>query len=189
ASSGIHYEMSITANWYFLIASTILLTIVGTLVTDRIIEPRLGKYTGSYRPSDEPLTDQELKGLKNALIVLIIYVAIMAYLMFGSNALFQSIDETTGELSLSTFLSSGLLFALFLLFSLPGLAYGVTTGKIKDSNDFVEGMTEAMKTMGSYIVLSFFAAQLINYFDYSNMGTILATTDADFLQSIDRKST
>lgn len=184
ASSGIHYEMSITANWYFLIASTVLLTIVGTLVTDRIIEPRLGKYTGSYRPSDEPLTDQELKGLKNALIVLIIYVAIMAYLMFGSNALFQSIDETTGELSLSTFLSSGLLFALFLLFSLPGLAYGVTTGKIKDSNDFVEGMTEAMKTMGSYIVLSFFAAQLINYFDYSNMGTILATTGADFLKSI-----
>lgn len=176
--------MSITANWYFLIASTVLLTIVGTLVTDRIIEPRLGKYTGSYRPSDEPLTDQELKGLKNALIVLIIYVAIMAYLMFGSNALFQSIDETTGELSLSTFLSSGLLFALFLLFSLPGLAYGVTTGKIKDSNDFVEGMTEAMKTMGSYIVLSFFAAQLINYFDYSNMGTILATTGADFLKSI-----
>src|SRR5699024_11643285 len=85
---------------------------------------------------------------------------------------------------LSTFLSSGLLFALFLLFSLPCLAYGVTTGKIKDSNDFVEGMKEAMSTMGSYIVLSFFAAQLINYFDYSNMGTILATTGADFLKSI-----
>src|SRR5699024_3575439 len=56
--------------------------------------------------------------------------------------------------------------------------------KIKNSNDFVEGMTEAMKTMGSYIVLSFFAAQLINYFDYSNMGTILATSGADFLKSI-----
>src|SRR5699024_11493740 len=75
-------------------------------------------------------------------------------------------------------LSSGLLFALFLLFTLPGLAYGVTIGKIKNSNDFVEGMTEAMKTMGRYNVLSLFAAQLINYFDYTNMGTILATSGA-----------
>src|SRR5699024_4137867 len=81
-------------------------------------------------------------------------------------------------------LSSGLLFALFLLFTLPGLAYGVTIGKIKNSNDFVEGMTEAMKTMGRYIVLSLFAAQLSNYFDYSNMGTILATSVSDCLKSI-----
>ena len=184
ASAGINYEMSITANWYFLIVSTVLLTIVGTLVTDRIVEPRLGEYTGSYRPSDEPLTDRELKGLRNALIVLIVYVAIMAYLMFGPDALFQSYDDTTGGQSLNAFLGSGLLFALYLLFTLPGLAYGITVNKINNSDDFVEGMTESMKTMGSYIVLSFFAAQLINYFDYSNMGTILSTTGADFLKSI-----
>jgi len=184
ASAGITYEMSITANWYFLIVSTFVLTIVGTLVTDRIIEPRLGEYTGDYSPDDEPLTEQELKGLRNALIVLVIYVAIMGYAMFGPNALFQSFDEAAGGQSLSTFLSSGLLFGLFLLFILPGLAYGITTNKISSSNDFVEGMTESMKTMASYIVLAFFASQLIDYFSYSNMGTILATTGADFLESI-----
>lgn len=183
-SAGIDYQMTITANWYFLIASTVLLTIVGALITDRIVEPRLGKYTGSYKPNDEPLTNKEVKGLRNALIVFVIYIGIMSFAMFGPNAVFQNFDEALGGASLNYFLGDGLLFALFLMFTLPGLAYGMTIGKIKNSNDFVEGMTESMRTMGGYIVLTFFAAQLINYFNYSNMGMILAKNGADFLQSI-----
>lgn len=70
------------------------------------------------------------------------------------------------------------------MFALPGLAYGLTIGKIKSSNDFVTGMTESMQTMSGYIVLTFFASQLINYFNYSNMGMILAKNGADFLKSI-----
>lgn len=183
-SAGIDHQMTVTANWYFLIASTFLLTFVGAWITDRIVEPRLGKYTGSYQPTDEPLSSQEVKGLRNALIVLLMYIAVMSFTMFGPNALFQVYDETIGASSLKYFLSEGLLFALFLLFSLPGLAYGMTVGKIKDSNDFVEGMTESMRGMGGYIVLTFFAAQLINYFNYSNMGMILAKNGADFLKAI-----
>lgn len=183
-SAGIDYQMTITANWYFLIASTVLLTIVGALITDRIVEPRLGKYTGNYKPNDEPLTAIEVKGLRNALIVFAIYIGIMSFAMFGPNAVFQSFDETVGGPSLNYFLGDGLLFALFLMFTLPGLAYGLTIGKIKNSNDFVEGMTESMRTMGGYIVLTFFASQLINYFNYSNMGMILAKNGADFLKSI-----
>lgn len=183
-SSGIDYQMTVAANWYFLIASTILLTIVGALITDRIIEPRLGKYTGSYQPDDEPLTAQEIKGLRIALIVFTLYIGVMAFAMFGPNAVFKAFDETTGGLSLNYFLQNGLLFGLFLMFTLPGLAYGMTVGKINSSNDFVEGMVESMRTMGGYIVLTFFAAQLINYFNYSNMGMILAKNGADFLKSI-----
>lgn len=184
SSSGIDYQMSVTANWYFLVASTFLLTIVGSIVTDRLIEPRLGEYTGSYKPNDNPLTKREVKSLRNALIIFLIYIAIMSYAMFAPDALFQTFDETLGGMSLDYFLGDGLLLALFLMFSLPGLAYGVTVGKIKSSSDFVEGMTESMRTMGSYIVLTFFASQLINYFNYSNMGMIMAKNGADFLQSI-----
>ena len=152
-SSGIDYQMSVTANWYFLIASTILLTIVGAIITDRLVEPRLGEYHGSYRPDKEELTETELAGLKNALIVFLIYILVMAFAMFGPNALFQTFDEATGAVSLDHFLGDGLLFALFLMFSLPGLAYGVTIGKIKTTNDFVEGMTESMRMMGRILYL------------------------------------
>ena len=41
-----------------------------------------------------------------------------------------------------------------------------------------------MSAMGSYIALTFVAAQFINYFNYTNIGTILALKGADFLGNI-----
>lgn len=183
-SAGINYEVAVTANWYFMIASAIVLTIVGALVTDKVIEPRLGEYQGDYIADDEPLTEVEHRGLRNAVIALVIFVIVMGFLMIPENALLKTIDETTGEMSLSNFLSNGLLFAIFLLFVIPGLTYGLTTGKIQNSSDFVKGMAESMSSMSGFIVIAFFAAQLIDYFGYTNLGTILAVSGAGILRSI-----
>lgn len=43
------YIVEITSNWYFLAASTILITIIGTLVTEKIVEPRLGEFKGKAK--------------------------------------------------------------------------------------------------------------------------------------------
>ena len=37
-------DLTVTANWYFSIASSILMAIVAVIVTQRIVEPRLGKW-------------------------------------------------------------------------------------------------------------------------------------------------
>lgn len=183
-SANIDYTMSVTGNWYFMIVSTFILTIVGTMITTRVVEPRLGKYTGEYMPDDEPLTDLENKGLRNAGLALLALIAVMAFLMVPENGALRALDETTGQMTLDNFLSNGLIFAIFFLFTIPGLAYGATVGKIKDSNDFVESMTQSMRSMGGYIVLAFFAAQFINYFSYTNLGTILSVRGAEFLESV-----
>lgn len=187
-AANIAYDMQVTANWYFLIVSTFVLTIVGAIVTDKIVEPKLGKYTGSYQPDSEPLTKEEERGLMHALISLIIFVVVMAYFMFDFglpfSGMFRAVDEATGEATLNTFLSSGLLVAIFLLFAVPGTVYGMSVGKIRNTKDWVKGMSEAMGSMGAYIVLAFFAAQLINYFNFTNLGTILAVSGANFLESI-----
>lgn len=185
SAAGISYEATVTANLYFLIASTIVLTFVGAIVTDKIVEPRLGEYKGDYKPDTKPLSYLELKGLRNALIVLIIYLVILSLMMFPEGAIFRSYDELQGGYTLNNFLGNGLLFALFLGFLLPGLAYGLTINKINNSHDFVESMTNAMSGMGGYIVLAFFAAQLIDYFNFTNLGIIIAVSGADFLQAID----
>ena len=184
ASANIGYEVTVTANWYFLIVSTILLTIVGAIVTEKIVEPRLGEYTGSYMPDNEPLTDQERKGLKWALAVFLVYALVMALLMFPPGAPFQTYNEVTGQVDLNDFLENGLLLAIFFLFALPGLCYGLVVGKIKDSADFVAGMTEAISSIAGMIVLVFFAAQLVNYFEYTNLGTLIAVGGANFLRDI-----
>ncbi|MBG9987884.1 AbgT family transporter [Aerococcaceae bacterium DSM 111176] len=194
SSAGIDYSVSVTGNWYFMIASTFLLTLVGTWVTEKIIAPRFSDYTGAdVSESDEDnefdkvgqaLTDEENRGLRNAGITLLILVAIMAFLMIPENGALRSLDEATGQMTLDNFLSNGLIFAIFLLFAIPGLAYGATIGKIQNSDDFVESMTQSMRSMAGYIVLAFFAAQFINYFSYTNLGTILSVNGAIFLESI-----
>lgn len=187
-AANISYDIQVTANWYFLIVSTFVLTIAGAIVTDKFVEPRLGEYTGSYKPNTDPITSEELRALKHALISLIIFVVIMAYLMFDFglplSGMFRSFDEATDAENLNNFLSSGLLVAIFLLFAIPGTVYGISIGKISNTKEWVKGMAEAMGSMGSYIVLAFFAAQLINYFNFTNLGTILAISGANFLESI-----
>ena len=87
-SAGVAYQMDPTGNWFFMIASTFVLVILGTIVTERIVEKNLGPYTGTFMPNHEPVTDVENRGLRNAGIAILLFVAVMAFLMFPSNAVF-----------------------------------------------------------------------------------------------------
>lgn len=183
-SSNINYEVAVTGNWYFIIVSTFVLTAVGSFVTEKIVEPRLGEYTGEYQPDDEPITEDEKRGMRHALISLLVFLAMMALLTIPENAPLRALNEETGQMTLDYFLANGLLFMIFLLFAIPGYFYGRTTGKIRNSHDLVTGMSEAMSSMGGYLVLAFFAAQFINYFAYTNLGTILSVSGAELLAGI-----
>lgn len=102
--------------------------------------------------------------------------------MFPANALFRS-PEPDGVLTLKAFLHDGLIPAILLLFLIPGAAYGWTTGKLRTSHDLVAAMTEAMKSMGGYMVLAFFASQFIAYFGKTNLGLIVSFKGADALEA------
>ena len=140
-------------------------------------------YDGDYVPSQEKLTEVENKGLKNALISLVIFAIVMLVLTVPQNAMLKSVDAA-GNLNINEFLNNGLIFMILLVFAIPGYVYGKTVGKIKNSNDLVEAMTDAMKSMGGYLVLAFFAAQFVAYFGKSNLGLILSVSGAEFLESI-----
>jgi len=45
----------------------------------------------------------------------------------------------------------------------------------------VGGMVASMKSMATYIVLAFFAAQFIAYFNWTNLGVITAVTGAELI--------
>lgn len=183
ASAGSTYTVLPTANYYFMIVSTFLLTILGTIVTERIVEKNLGAYTGDFMPSKEKITDLENKGLRNAGISLLVFAIIMLILTVPENALLKSADAA-GNVNINEFMSNGLIFMILLVFMIPGYVYGKTVGKIRNSSDLVESMTDAMKSMGGYLVLAFFAAQFVSYFGKSNLGTILSVKGAELLESI-----
>ncbi|OHO43946.1 aminobenzoyl-glutamate transporter [Aerococcus sp. HMSC035B07] len=183
-SVGIEHTVSITGNWYFIMASTVVLTIVGTWVSTRIVEPHLGHYEGNAVHDDQALTPDENRGLKHAGIAMLVFLVISALAMVPEGAPLRSLNEATGQYDLQEFLNNGLIFYIFLLFAIPGLAYGRQTQKISSSDDFVAAMTASMKSMASYIVLAFFAAQLIAYFSYTNLGLLLANSGAEFLKTV-----
>ena len=114
-------------------------------------------------------------------ITALAYIIFMALLVVPENGLLRN-PETHGFLS-SPFMS-GIIFFMMLLFLLPGLAYGIGAGSVKNDKDVIEIMNKAIAGLASFMVLIFFAAQFTACFNYSNLGTILSVSGADFLQSV-----
>ncbi len=182
-SAGINYSIAPTANWFFMIASTFLIVLVGTIITEKIVEKNLGSYHGSYEKDDTPVTDLELKALKNAGIALLLCLVFFGILMFPKNAILKTYDEALDEVNLNGFLNSGFLVVIMFLFMIPGIAYGKTTGKLKDTNDLGKAFAHGMASMAGFMVLAFFAAQFVSYFNYTNLGKILSIKGAAFLEA------
>ncbi|MBS3807275.1 MAG: AbgT family transporter [Bacteroidales bacterium] len=177
-------EVSATANWYFMIASTVLLGVVGAIIVTRFTIPRCKKIP--YDPSavasaDENVSShQEKKGLHHAGIALSVYIIFIALLVIPAGAPLR--DPETGGLVPSPFLR-GLIPILFFFFAIPGYFFGKATGTVKKSNDVLKFMENGMKEMSGYIVLMLVVAQFINLFNWSQLDSILAISGAQFLQA------
>ena len=157
------YEVNPTANYYFMVASTFVIAFAGTFVTERVVEPRLGKYTGEYKEKEnsfDKLSKKEKKGLLMALFTLIAIIFITIIGIIPEDGFFRGSDGGM----LSSPLIRGVVAMLFITAGATGLAYGFTTGAFKNDSDGMKGMAASMKTMAVYLVLVFFAAQFVAYF-------------------------
>lgn len=169
-------------NYYFMFVSSFIVVIVGTWVTNRIVEPRLGKYTGNAEKLPiEQLTKAEKKGLRWAGIALLITLGALAFTVIPETGIFR--DPETGSVLHSPFFN-GIIIAILLMFFIPGLVYGIIVKTIRNDKDVAKHLGKSMSTMGSYIVLVFFAAQFVYFFNYSNLGIIFAIKGAHTLQSV-----
>ncbi len=176
------YEVNPTANYFFMVASTFVIAFTGTFITDRIVEPRLGKYSGSANMNEENFGNLSKKEKKGLLAALITFVVIMSFTLFGiipEDGFFRGADGGF----LSSPLIRGVVAMLFITAGGTGLAYGFTTGAFNNDTDVVNGMATSMKTLATYLVLVFFAAQFVAYFKWSNLGIIMAVKGANLLIS------
>ncbi|MGP4081190.1 AbgT family transporter [Pseudalkalibacillus sp. R45] len=177
-----NYEANPAMNYYFLIASTFVLVPVAVFVCSKIVEPRLGEYTLNAKvETKSKLTDHERRGLVWAGVSITLFIALLCYLTIPENALLRN-AETESLVEDSPFMN-GIVPIMLFFFFLPALFYGIGAKEIKSDKDVAEHLTKAMAGMGYYIVLAFIAAQMITYFNWSNLGTIIAIKGADLLQS------
>lgn len=175
------YVVNPAANYYFMFVSTFFIAAAGTWVTDKIVEPRLGAYTGNEKPEElKRLSAEEKRGLRFALVTAVFLIGIMLWGTIPANGFLR--DAETGSLLHSPFME-GIVAIIFITAALMGIAYGVGAGTFKNDSDVMKGMGKSMETLGVYIVLVFFAAQFVAYFKWTNLGLIFAIEGAGVLQS------
>jgi aminobenzoyl-glutamate transport protein len=194
------YEVHPAVNWYFMIVSTFMITGLGWFVTARIVEPRLGKYDPSEAEEDLQETPEmgrletkEKWGLFWAFVSVVVVSLGFVVLAGPRVAALQWFDwlpgwgvlrnpdpDITGPESFRPMLRS-VVTMILIFFIIPGFVYGRVVGTMKNDRDIIDAMADAMRSMGLYIVLVFFAAQFVAFFNYSGLGQILAVLGADAL--------
>ncbi|GAA1178570.1 AbgT family transporter [Nesterenkonia xinjiangensis] len=178
-------QMNLAMNYWFIIASTALLAIVGTLVSQFVIEPRLGDWHGEGVIADQDsaelkVTAVEKKGMIWAGVSLVVTVGLLLMLIVPENAVLRGED---GAVVQSPFMSS-LVVVIIIAFFVPGLVYGIVTKVVRNDTDVVDHVSKTLAGMAMFLVLAFTAGQFIAYFNQSNMGLLVSVAGADLLESI-----
>lgn len=174
--------INVASNWFIMIASTFLLTIVGTIINNKIIEPKLGEYHGDIKVSRSEINREETRGLKAALIALAIYVLIIVAICIPESSFMR--NAKTGSLTTDSTLMKGIIPIILMMFLVVSIAYGKRAGTIeKISVDVPRIMNKAIASMSSFIVLAFIIGQFIAWFNWTNIGSYLAINLADSLKN------
>lgn len=174
------YNVYATANYYFMIVSTFIITAVGTFVNAKFVEPRLGKISVSneIEINDDKISKRDKKALFYSVLTFFIIFILILLTIIPENGLMRS-----PEGDYRPFYQSIITF-IVVIFLIPSVVYGYIAGTIKKINDISSMMSKTFSTMGPYILLAFAAGQFVAYFTWSNLGIITAVKGAEFLQNI-----
>ncbi len=190
------YTVSPLANWYFMAFSTPVITLLGWFVAERFTAPRFpdtalptesvaSATTGAADTSSE-LSAAERRGLRFAGVATALLVALLVWSMLPSSSLPGAgflRNPADGDL-LNSPLLSGVVAIIFIFGVVPGIAYGLGAGTIRSDADVIRGMSASMTTLGGYLVLVFFAAQFVAFFNWTQLGLIVAVNGAESLRAL-----
>ena len=184
-------SIDITANLYFGIGSTIVLTVLLALVSRRLVEPRLGTYDPAFAPSGDELRDQpdtiegftperDSRGLKWAGLAFLAALAGVLALTLPPGAPLRA-PVTGSVIGTSPFMDS-LIVIIALLFLAAGLGYGRGAGTLSTSTEVIGAITKSWAGMAGLLFLFLLVAQFIAYFDYSNIPKIATVKLGDLIE-------
>lgn len=189
------YIVDVRCNYYFMIASTFFITLVcwpTTVWIERRYsaeQVKLQIETGTAsepEPGSDSLTVAEKRGLKWAGITLALTLCWIGLLIFAPwGSLYGEMDLVAGKPTPVAVWVRAIVPLLFVVFLLPGIGYGIAAGTIRTDRDAARMMNETMRTMGPYIVMAFFAAQFIQWFQDSNLGTLIALETVLWLRTFE----
>ncbi len=197
-------HISLTSNLIFIIVASIILSIVGTIIIEKIISPKLGKYkvpSGISKTEELRIIDleeeeqhkierekKEKRGLRFALIAGIIGIVIFIYMVIpnlpNSGMLLDMKEKTylNQVFGDNSYFQDGFSYMISLLFLFMGLFYGIGAKTINNDKELFDKAGEYMKKAGSIIILIFVVSQFIAIFKRTNIGTIMVAWLANLIE-------
>lgn len=175
-------HVSVVDNWFFMSASVVVLTVVGALLTDKFIEPRLPPYQGERNAELAVITPEQNRGLRASGIAALVFLAVVALLVVPEWGPLR--DPVTHTVMPSPFIK-GIVPLIILFFFVVSIPYGMVTGQINTQNDLPQLMVDPMKGMAGFIVMVFPLSQFVAFFNWSNMGKFIAIGLTDLLETLD----
>lgn len=182
------WTMNPLGNWWFILGIVVLFTPIIWFVTDKVVEPRLGKWGGKADDAlqaelaKSAVTPAEKRGLAWAGVVALVVAGVFAALCFWPGYTPLIDESAAGPAQLQPFYSA-LITGFFFLFLFCGIAFGMAVGVIKTSRDVIERMIDGIRSMAPYIVFALFAAHFVAMFNWSRLGPIAAINGAEILKS------
>ena len=199
-------HISLTSNLFIIIAFSFILSLVGTIIIEKIIAPRLGKYKDNdelTKTEELVVTDvkeleqqkieiekREKRGIKTALITAIVVIILFIYMIIPNlpySGMLLDMEEDTylGQLfGTNSYFQDGFTYMMALLLALVGIAYGIGAKSIKNDKDIINGCKDTFAPMGELLMLIFFVSQFTAIFKQTNIGTIIAAWCANAISSI-----
>ena len=181
--------MNPAGNWWFILTIAIVFTPIIWFITDKVIEPRLGQWSGEI--DDETRADLarsaldpgERSGLRRAGLALLAVIALFVALanIPGYAPLIAPAAEGAARFQP---LFGSLVAGFFLAFLLSGIAFGSAAGTVRSSRDVIAMMQDGLKVLAPYIVFVFFAAHFVAMFNWSRIGPIIAINGAEALAAL-----
>ncbi len=176
--------ITLAANFFFSAASSVVIALVATVITERVIEPRLGKYLPATaeaegQSDDGSLSVEENRGLRFALFAFLGFVVFIALLSIPQGA---PLARSDGYIDGNSPLMDSLLFIITLAFLIMGVAYGRGAGTMKTANEVIAAVTKTFAGLGGLILMLLVISQFIAFFNYTNMPTVLAVAMAGVLE-------
>jgi aminobenzoyl-glutamate transport protein len=175
--------ITILANYWFSVVSSIVLAVVVALVTERIVEPRLGKFTGEVvgeTAEAEVDAGAESKGLRYAALAFLGWVVLVLALTLPPGAPLR--DPKTGDIIGTTPFMDSLLFIISMAFLISGIAFGRGAGTFKHPNDVIAAVVKTFSGLAGLVFMLLMISQFIAYFNYSNLPSVLAIVLAEWLE-------
>jgi len=174
------YNYELLSNIFLLIASTIILTVVGTVVLER--------FSKKFRRNEE--TDNLNVSSKAARVTLIAFIIMAVAFIYciipglpKSGILLDKTEPTyIGKLfGAGSSLSQGFMALLILVLMICGFIYGTVSKNIKNSSDYSKALTKSFENTGYVFVLLFFVSILYEVIDWTNFATVITTNIVDFI--------